>query len=150
MTVTESSTSESSYSVLNENSDGYNEIKYRSRLNSINIRNDTRYTFWESLGNPKFILGPMVDQSDLAFRLLTLQYGTDLCYTPMLNSKLFALHPKYRLNNFQTCDEDIPVIAQFCGDDFNYISKSAQLVASENPNVKAIDINFGCPQVKNK
>ncbi|CAD7940364.1 unnamed protein product [Amoebophrya sp. A120] len=40
------------------------------------------------LDSPRHICAPMVDQSELAFRLLCLDYGTDLCYTPMINSKM--------------------------------------------------------------
>lgn len=37
--------------------------------------------------NP-YILAPMVDHSDLPFRMLTRKYNTGLCFTPMVNSKL--------------------------------------------------------------
>ena len=43
--------------------------------------------FEEVLNRPRFICWPMVDQSEVAFRWLCLDYGTDVCYTPMLNSK---------------------------------------------------------------
>ena len=37
--------------------------------------------------NP-YILAPMVDHSDLPFRMLTRKYNTGLCFTPMVNAKL--------------------------------------------------------------
>lgn len=141
--------------------------------NVASVSNSSPFSFWGSLGRPKFILAPMVDQSDLAFRLLTRRYGTELCYTPMLHSRsvkflwtcylflsqtwirripvvlfrLFVERPSYRVRNFQTCPEDSPIIAQFCGDDYSCILKATQMIASIAPNVNAIDINFGCPQV---
>lgn len=47
-------------------------------------------SFWESLGKPKYISAPMVDLSELPFRLLCRKYNCDLTFTPMLHSKKFC------------------------------------------------------------
>lgn len=101
------------------------------------------YEFWRSIGSPKTVCAPMVDQSELAFRLLCKKYGTDLCYTPMFHSRLFATEPKYRSNNWQTCPEDTPVVVQFCGDDPQTMANAAAHVHTQ---CAAVDINLGCPQ----
>ncbi len=44
------------------------------------------YEFWNAIGSPKHVLGPMVDQSELAFRKLVSNYNCDLFYTPMIHS----------------------------------------------------------------
>lgn len=50
----------------------------------------TGFDWYENvLGAPRFICAPMVDQSEVAYRALCVDYGTDLCYTPMINSKSF-------------------------------------------------------------
>lgn len=62
--------------------------------------------FYESIGSPKKILAPMVDQSELAFRLLTLRHGADLCYSPMLHSRLYCESSVYRGKIFTTRAEE--------------------------------------------
>jgi len=101
------------------------------------------YEFWKKLGNPRFIVSPMVDQSELAFRILTRRYGAHLAYTPMLHSRLLFEDAKYRREHFETCSEDRPLIAQLCGDDPATLLRGAQVVESH---VDAVDLNCGCPQ----
>jgi len=38
------------------------------------------------LGNPKYFLAPMVNQSELAFRMMGRKYGAEVCYSPMINA----------------------------------------------------------------
>lgn len=63
--------------------------------------------FYESLGSPKHILAPMVDQSEFAWRLLTRSFlppdlrTSIIAYSPMLHAKLFAESPKYRASHFE-------------------------------------------------
>jgi tRNA-dihydrouridine synthase 1 len=85
----------------------------------------------------------MVDQSELAFRQLGRKYGCDLCYTPMLHSKIFSETPKYRRENFQTDETDRPLVVQFCANNPDTLLRAATLVAGH---CDAVDVNFGCPQ----
>ena len=66
---------------------------------------------------PLFVCAPMVEQSELPFRMLTRKYGTNLCYTPMLHSKMMTTQKKYKAEHFTTCEEDRPLVAQICGND---------------------------------
>ena len=90
------------------------------------------------------VVAPMVDQSDLPFRLLCRRYGANLCYTPMIHSKLVLSSPAYRAKFTGTwIDADRPLIAQLCGSDPGAMLEAARLV---EPYVDGIDINCGCPQ----
>ncbi|KAI1468251.1 FMN-linked oxidoreductase [Daldinia caldariorum] len=63
--------------------------------------------FYESMGSPKFVLAPMVDQSEFAWRMLTRSFLTPeensklLAYTPMFHARLFSETAKYRESHFE-------------------------------------------------
>ncbi|KAI0696890.1 Dus-domain-containing protein [Cerioporus squamosus] len=110
------------------------------------------YEFFEKvLGSPKFVVAPMVDQSELAWRKLSRRYGAQLVYTPMINAKMYAegVRKPYREQNFDTVHgeeggpEDRPLIVQFCGNSPDHLLTSAKLL---EPYCDAVDINLGCPQ----
>jgi tRNA-dihydrouridine synthase 1 len=93
------------------------------------------------------VVAPMVDQSDLPFRLLCRQYGANLCVTPMIHSRLLCESPQYRKKFLGDCTfpvkHDRPLIAQLCGSDPEIVLKAARWL---EPHVDGIDINCGCPQ----
>ncbi|TID17697.1 hypothetical protein E2P81_ATG10673 [Venturia nashicola] len=70
--------------------------------------------FYQSIGSPKVILAPMVDQSEFAWRMLSRSFMPTesskdlLAYTPMFHARLFADGHPYRQSMFQPTRSSMP------------------------------------------
>ncbi|WAQ91990.1 hypothetical protein PtA15_15A383 [Puccinia triticina] len=122
----------------------------------------TGYDFYrEVLGSPRYVVAPMVDGSELAWRILSRYYGAELCYTPMIHAGLYSdgRQTKYRAEQLDlgSAEEghpslDRPLIVQFCANHPDTLLNAANLVVNpssplpEDIAVDAVDLNLGCPQ----
>ncbi|KAJ0450444.1 putative tRNA-dihydrouridine(16/17) synthase (NAD(P)(+)) [Helianthus annuus] len=66
--------------------------------------NERAWAHWRKIKQPKLIVAPMYDGSELPFRMLCRKYGAEAAYTPMLHSRSFAESKKFRLREFSTCE----------------------------------------------
>ncbi|RPD58055.1 FMN-linked oxidoreductase [Lentinus tigrinus ALCF2SS1-6] len=91
------------------------------------------------------IAAPMVNQSDLPFRILVRRYNTSLVYTQMLLPDRLLNDQDYL--EFHTRglreDYDSPVVVQLCGNDPDVVVRAAKTVVDR---ADAVDLNLGCPQ----
>jgi tRNA-dihydrouridine synthase 1 len=104
---------------------------------------EAAWEWFNKMGAPKLWVAPMVDQSELPFRMLCRNHGSTAAYTPMLHARLFMEKECYRNEHFTTTDMDRPLFAQFCANDPDILLAAAQYV---EPHVDGVDINLGCPQ----
>ncbi|KAK4170306.1 tRNA-dihydrouridine synthase [Cladorrhinum sp. PSN259] len=88
---------------------------------------------------------PMVRYSKLAFRQTCHQYGTDLCWTPMILAKEFNRNNFARDSDFtiSTKGTQPPTIVQFGANDPQELARASSLVV---PFASGVDLNCGCPQ----
>eukprot|EP00439_Symbiodinium_sp_Y106_P072403 s564_g13.t1 len=101
------------------------------------------------LGGARYVLAPMVNGSELPFRLLVRranQGAVQLCYSPMLYcSKVLQDAADGLLwQHFLTdSDEDRPLIVQLASNSPHELAAAARIVA---PFCDGVCLNLGCPQ----
>lgn len=101
--------------------------------------------FYNIISESKLVVAPMVEQSELAWRILSRKFGAELTFTPMLHAKIFNDSLKYRQEHFRTHECDTPLIVQFCANDpSNFVNAAKQI--EDHSGVLAVDLNLGCPQ----
>ncbi|THU78747.1 FMN-linked oxidoreductase [Dendrothele bispora CBS 962.96] len=99
-----------------------------------------------------FISAPMVNQSDLPFRVLTRKYGATLTYTQMLiperlinDQDYFEFHRRdltTKIDGLET-----PVVVQLCGNDPQIVVEAGRKLQDCCDGIGVrLDLNLGCPQ----
>ncbi len=86
----------------------------------------------------KVILAPMAGVNDIAFRKLCTDYGADIVYSQMIDSRAFKMGNR-KLSDFH--DED-NMIAQFFGNDPEILAACSVKIERK---ARCIDLNLGCP-----
>jgi nifR3 family TIM-barrel protein len=104
-----------------------------------------RKSFWDNLPQPFFILGPMYDVTDVAFRRVVNFCGKpDVFFTEFVSADGLASVGRDHLMHMLRLDkEEKPVVAQIFGAQPENFFKAAQLIQSLG--FDGIDINMGCP-----
>ncbi|KAK0423727.1 hypothetical protein QR680_008299 [Steinernema hermaphroditum] len=101
--------------------------------------------YWKKhLKGVRKVVAPMVDQSELAFRMMMRQHGADLCFSPMVHAHLFVSDMTYRKTALSSCSSDRPLIVQFCANDVETFLTACRLVEGF---CDGVDLNLGCPQI---
>lgn len=103
--------------------------------------------FWGKLNKPMFVLAPMHDVTDAAFRRIIAKYGKpDVFYTEFVSTEALMSekgHDKVK-HYLKFSDTEHPIIAQVFGSKSEKFKDTTKLVASLG--FDGIDINMGCPE----
>ncbi len=108
--------------------------------------------FWADLKKPFFVLAPMADVTDCAFRQMISKYsrhgevggGPDVFWTEFVSADgLCSAGREVLLRDFAFTDREHPIVAQIFSSNPENMKKTAELIASLG--FDGIDINMGCP-----
>lgn len=91
----------------------------------------------------KVFLAPMVDITNLPYRLLCKKYGAGFVYSEMIVANSLVHGSKQVLELARSCEEERPYGVQLAGNDKSIILKAAKKTKSD-----LLDLNFGCPSHK--
>lgn len=95
------------------------------------------------LKNP-FLLAPMVDVTDLPYRLICRKQGAAMAYTEMLNIGAIVHTNTKTQNLMKTCKEDTPSGVQITAPRVSDFKHVIPYLRSFN----VVDINCGCPSIR--
>lgn len=104
--------------------------------------------FWQKLSKPIFVLAPMADVTDAAFRRIINKYGKpDVFWTEFVSADGLALAPeegrRKLLKDLEFTPEEKPIVAQFFTSKPENMEKAARL--AKELGFDGVDINMGCP-----
>ncbi|MDR0505534.1 MAG: tRNA dihydrouridine synthase DusB [Dysgonamonadaceae bacterium] len=91
-------------------------------------------------------LAPMEDVTDISFRLLCKEFGSDMAYTEFISSDALIRHVNKTRTKLEIKDEERPVAIQIYGKDAATMVEAALICEEARPDI--LDLNFGCPVKK--
>eukprot|EP00026_Physarum_polycephalum_P010138 Phypoly_transcript_10289.p1 GENE.Phypoly_transcript_10289~~Phypoly_transcript_10289.p1 ORF type:complete len:347 (+),score=46.05 Phypoly_transcript_10289:68-1108(+) len=102
--------------------------------------------FWSELPRPFFVLAPMANVTDCAFRKLVAKHGKPhVMFTEFVLTEGLCGNGKAKaLEDLKYHEEERPIVAQFFGDDPEKFYKSAKM--ARELGFDGIDVNMGCPE----
>lgn len=101
--------------------------------------------FWTALKKPIFVLAPMADVTDCAFRKLIAKYGKpDVMWTEFVSADGLASRGREALMiDLRFSEAERPIVAQLFGSNEESMESASRLCAELG--FDGIDINMGCP-----
>lgn len=101
--------------------------------------------FWEKLHKPFFVLAPMADVTDAAFRRIIAKYGKpDVMWTEFVSADgLFLGGKEALMQDLQFTEAERPIVAQFFTSRPDMMEKAGKLAIELG--FDGVDINMGCP-----
>ncbi|MBY0472927.1 tRNA-dihydrouridine synthase [Patescibacteria group bacterium] len=104
--------------------------------------------FWEDLPKPFFVLAPLANVTDMAFRALIAKYGKpDVLWTEFVSADgLILATPEGKeklLRDLKFSEAERPIVAQLFTSKPEMMEKAAAL--AQELGFDGIDINMGCP-----
>ncbi len=101
--------------------------------------------FWQDLPKPFFVLAPMADVTDCAFRQIITKYGKpDVLWTEFVSADgLMSPGREVLLHDLKYTEQERPIIAQIFTSKPAKMEQASKLIAELN--FDGLDINMGCP-----
>lgn len=104
--------------------------------------------FWNTLKKPIFVLAPMADVTDAAFRRIIAKYGKpDAMFTEFVSADGLSRAPeegrKKLLKDLEYSESERPIVAQFFTSHPACMKEAAAL--ARELGFDGVDINMGCP-----
>lgn len=91
-------------------------------------------------------LAPMAGVTDLPFRLICKELGSDLLYTEMINAKALCYEDEKTRSMIKIEKQEHPVALQIFGHEPEFIAEAASILNDHDNEI--LDINMGCPAPK--
>jgi nifR3 family TIM-barrel protein len=101
--------------------------------------------FWQKLKKPIFVIAPMANVTDVAFRSMFAKYGKpDVMWTEFVSADgLCSPGRKVLLRDLEFSKKEKPIVAQLFSGHPDKMFEAAELV--EKLGFDGLDINMGCP-----
>jgi nifR3 family TIM-barrel protein len=109
------------------------------------MKSTVKPNFWKNLKKPFFVLAPMADVTDTAFRCIIAKYGKpDVTWTEFVSADgLCSAGRKALLHDLEFTEAERPIVAQLFSSNPEKMREAAALC--QELGFDGIDINMGCP-----